>query len=138
MTINLDEIERIAREATPGPWRVSPEPRREGAMVQHHDGRYGPCDLVRKYPEFEFDIPFLAKSDAKHIATMNPATTLELLAELRTARSRIAELEAQCAKHDRMWTQLLENPEAEAWCDSIEMDLHTEAARARHRAREGK
>lgn len=83
MTINLDDIERIAREATPGPWFVGehinerlaisglPQPDDNPLFVHNGKGN------VSDEPDRE---------DARHIATMNPAATLELVAELCAAR----------------------------------------------------
>lgn len=72
----LDEIEAVAKEATPGPWEVigggeyvTPI----GVMVAPDDGGVSP-------------------EDATHIATFDPSTTLALVAEVRELRARLSDV----------------------------------------------
>lgn len=77
----LDEIEAAAKKASRGPWEVIPATLEEGRRI--------------KTPAYELmgvdiDAPYLDITDAEHIAMMDPATTLALVA-------RVKELEAQAA-----------------------------------------
>lgn len=100
MTVNLEELERLARAATPGPWvRESLEPRTYGLdWVDGPDrrklavcgdvignGTHGYCEIV--------GCDEIA-ANAAYIAAANPAAVLaviaahkEALAQLETARS---------------------------------------------------
>lgn len=180
MTINLDEIERIAREATPGPWRAFTSAalskvednggcwacnrpgvllrsglfddikedgwrdRTESPGLWHYHLLFGdPPDNDPPYGGLQIhslsgvEIAghvidgggiMSCAADAAHIATMNPAATLELVA-------RIRELEAQLAEADRLidWYANSTAPDMPEGGEETE----TEAC-ARHRAREGK
>jgi hypothetical protein len=86
MTINLDELERLAKAAAPGPWLY-----------------FVPCNTPSLNPD---QAAFLvgprmramdksqgfAVEDAAHIAAANPATILELVAEVRRLREDAARL----------------------------------------------
>ena len=81
----LDEIEAAAKEATPGPWEVIPATFEEGRRI--------------KTPAYELmgvdiDAPYLDITDAEHIAMMDPATTLALIAEVRELRAKVERVEA--------------------------------------------
>lgn len=75
--VDLDELERLAKAATVGPWR------------QHHlspqciNGPAGRC-IADCYEA-------LNKDNAAYIAAANPSTVLALLEELRLARAVVAE-----------------------------------------------
>ena len=76
----LDEIEATAKKATRGPWEVIPATFEEGRRI--------------KTPAYELmavdiDAPYLDRTDAEHIATMDPATTLALIAEVRELRAKV-------------------------------------------------
>ena len=76
----LDEIVAAAEEATPGPREVIPATFEEGRRI--------------KTPAYELmavdiDAPYLDRTDAEHIAMMDPATTLALVAEVRELRAMV-------------------------------------------------
>lgn len=76
----LDEIEAAAKKATPGPWEVIPATFEEGRRI--------------KTPAYELmatdiDAPYLDRTDAEHVALMDPATTLALVAEVRELRAKV-------------------------------------------------
>ena len=76
----LDEIEAVADAATPGPWEVIPATFEEGRRI--------------KTPAYELmavdiDAPYLDRTDAEHIAMMDPATTLALIVEVRELRAKV-------------------------------------------------
>ena len=76
----LDEIEATAKKATRGPWEVIPATFEEGRRI--------------KTPAYELmavdiDAPYLDRTDAEHIAMMNPAATLALVAEVRELRAKV-------------------------------------------------
>lgn len=76
----LDEIEAAAKKATPGPWEVIPATFEEGRRI--------------KTPAYELmavdiDAPYLDRTDAEHIAMMDPATTLALVTEVRELRAKV-------------------------------------------------
>ena len=91
----LDEIEAAAKEATPGPWELIPATFEGGRRI--------------KTPAYELmavdiDAPYLDRTDAEHIAMMDPATTLALVAEVRELRAkveRVRELHRENAYPDR-------------------------------------
>ena len=81
----LDEIVAAADAATPGPWEVIPATFEEGRRI--------------KTPAYELmavdiDAPYLDRTDAEHIATMDPATTLALVAEVRELRAKVERVRA--------------------------------------------
>ena len=85
--LDLDDLERKAREATPGPWRVDGYDCETG---QH-------AAVVRSAaPDEQWDpVPQpIAECDAEYIAAANPATVLALCAEVR----RLREYDRPCAR----------------------------------------
>ena len=85
-----EELERLARAATEGPWSV--DERLEPECVR---GRYD--DIVVMETE--------RLSDAAFIAAANPATILDLLAANRKMREAIERLmDAEFAKDWRTWS----------------------------------
>lgn len=88
MPIDLDELERLEREATPGPWRWADDYKTtRGETTYTLAGYQGmgvlPCDGIFNAP-LDCDEVFI-------VALRNAAPAL--FAELRAARKRIAELE---------------------------------------------
>ena len=99
----LDEIEAAAKEATPGEWRVDGE--------QIEAGEFGEviipgpvlCGSYCYGGSSTIDGDHLAE-DFAHIAMMDPATTLALIAEVRELRAkveRVRELHRENAYPDR-------------------------------------
>ena len=84
----LDEIEAAAEKATPGEWRVDGE--------QIEAGEFGEviipgpvlCGSYCYGGSSTIDGDHLAE-DFAHIATMDPATTLALIAEVRELRAKV-------------------------------------------------
>lgn len=88
--VDLDELERLERAATPGPWSYRMNPH-GGARVQ--TGSVGIADVLSRggvpHPVQEH-----CEVNARLIATARNALP-DLLAELRTLRARVAELEEE-------------------------------------------
>ena len=84
----LDEIEATAKKATPGEWRVDGE--------QIEAGEFGEviipgpvlCGSYCRGGSSTIDGDHLAE-DFAHIAMMDPATTLALVAEVRELRAKV-------------------------------------------------
>ena len=87
----LDEIEAAAKKATPGEWRVDGE--------QIEAGEFGEvivpgpvlCGSYCYGGSSTIDGDHLAE-DFAHVAMMDPATTLALIAEVRELRSRLLDV----------------------------------------------
>lgn len=97
-TLDLDELERVAREATPGPWQVY-----QHAMTpfpELHDvvGATRDDDVAENLPSWI----------AAYIATFDPPTILTLIAAARPAETRD-------------WSEF-EDEISDAISDSIDMD----------------
>lgn len=78
--VDLDELERLAREATPGPWFSDLDPVGTREMVTYRpDGEtdYDICNCSTG-PKF---------ADRHFIAAANPAVILEFVAEVRRLRA---------------------------------------------------
>ena len=83
MSLNLDDLEAIARAATPGPWH-------QGA---HYIGAGGePYD-----PEAVVGQASIL-CDAEHIAAFDPPTVRALITRIREAETRLREAEAVIAR----------------------------------------
>lgn len=86
MTVDLKELERMARAATPGPWFQVGQPWNPNADFvcagsnDPHIGKYV-CDTENFDGEVENSI-----ENADYIAYANPAAILSLVAELEQAR----------------------------------------------------
>lgn len=89
MTIDLDALEKLADEATPGPWKVdrSYPNRLPGGISQ--DGTEGRAAITRFNAFAKPTQPF-AERNAAFIAAANPATIKALIAELKEAREHLA------------------------------------------------
>lgn len=94
MTIDTNELRRLAQAATPGPWYVTGkltryvEARIDGGLIQEvaacgptkADGGYGPQQ----------------EANARLIAAANPATILELLGRLKASEEERDTYKAVC------------------------------------------
>jgi hypothetical protein len=104
-TLDLDELERVAREATPGPWQNGIDDL-EGVVAPDNPGL---GNVICIPPE-----PCMYSSrehwdaNATYIATFDPPTTLTLIAAARPAETRD-------------WS-VFEDDIADAISDSMDMD----------------
>jgi hypothetical protein len=112
--LNIDELERLAREATPGPW-AHDSVKSEGAYGDGPDAREGfdeyviydlnnghvlfdslgressAVEVQEEYDDHEGNFEAwdeLARRDARFIAAFNPATALELIENLHATELR--------------------------------------------------
>lgn len=108
MTIDIDDIERLARAATPGPWRLGDwsarfgtlEDMRNATRIERNlthagpepyvcgraDGRYEVVSLVDP-PAIESDH---VRANVAYICVANPSAVLELIAEVRRLTHALA------------------------------------------------
>ena len=87
---DLDELERLARAATPGPWEVDGD----GRDICGFAGRLGAANGEPPY-EITENNGFMRNSmaaDAAFIAAANPAVVLELVRRLRAAEGIVRDL----------------------------------------------
>jgi len=85
-TLNLDEIEALAKAATPGPWVVDGDFLRTLDPIEVEYERTSIADL--RY----FHMP-LDHDNAAYMAATNPTAVLSLITTIRTLTARVAELE---------------------------------------------
>lgn len=78
----LDEIEAAAKKATPGPWVAQYESPTMGGRRWTLRRKAKPGIIVSG---FEYGDNFIAE----HVAMMDPATTLALIAEVRELRAKV-------------------------------------------------
>ena len=78
MTLDLDALEKIARDATTGEWYATTRPDAIAHICDRNGGRL-------------FDTTHHGKmrEDAQHIAAFNPKVALELIAEIRELHQKI-------------------------------------------------
>lgn len=93
-SLDLEELERVAKEATPGPWYNVP-----AASLDHIFARAGArigAMHIRGPEKLEAD-----RGDAVFVATFDPPTVLRLISELKAAREERDELRlAICGGED--------------------------------------
>ena len=80
----LSELERLAKEATPGPW---PQGKEDKEFVLYNGTFICGCNSAIMRNGDVID----GKTNARYIAAANPAAILELIAELRQARKDACE-----------------------------------------------
>jgi hypothetical protein len=90
----LDDDERVAREATVGPWRWGPSLGKITWALAGPDIPYGGFVLGTS------DAGCPSKFDAEHIARWDPARVLAEVQAKRAILDRIAEAEAACTGPD--------------------------------------
>ena len=90
--IDLDALEKLADEATPGPWKIdrSYPNRLPGGISQ--DGTEGRAAITRFNAFAKPTQPF-AERNAAFIAAANPATIKALIAELKEARKLLTRID---------------------------------------------
>jgi hypothetical protein len=85
LSLDIDALERLAREATPGPWKAS------GPDVDMPGGRCAiTFDASDHYAEPEDDQDF---ANARLIAALSPDVVLGLVARLRRAEGALTWIE---------------------------------------------
>jgi hypothetical protein len=94
--IDLDKLEALAKDATPGPWhwvnRETDEPRSAGEWNSSlRTVEVFPTQLVGPLPKFIVEADEICdenmEANADFIAAANPATILALIAEVRSLRA---------------------------------------------------
>jgi hypothetical protein len=89
VTVDLDELERLAKAATHSEWRmvwpVMDQNREDGEPVPVY-GVVGPSDST----EMVGAVPIGYEEDSRFIAAANPKVVLKLVADLRRARNDVA------------------------------------------------
>lgn len=94
MTPDLDELERLAKAATPGPWEVYSEP--DVGMPSTLMALRPSGDRVIKF--FRDPLEPLSREDLDFAAAANPATMLALIARIRELEAREASIEGALTK----------------------------------------
>ncbi|NMJ28157.1 ead/Ea22-like family protein [Salmonella enterica subsp. enterica serovar Anatum] len=89
MTIDKQALREVAEKATKGPWKVFSDIDTKTFSI--HTPRDKRCENVIKWGGF--DCQPNAEANAEFIAAFNQKVALALLDELKTAKSRITELE---------------------------------------------
>jgi len=74
--LNIDALEKLAKEATPGPWTILAY----SAIFSETNGEH----IVTKAPGFK--LPLEAPKNFEYMAAFNPATTLKLIAVVKAAK----------------------------------------------------
>ena len=82
MTIDVDELERLAKAATPGPWTTKPDDDQRKHLLCTETGAW--FGVVEASPR--------NAADAAFIAAANPAVVLELVRRLRAAEGIVRDL----------------------------------------------
>lgn len=83
----LDQIEQAAKKATQGPWKVIPATIEDGRRI---------AAPAYELMGVDIDAPYLDPTDAEYIATMDPTTTLQFVAEVKELRLA---LRAEALRH---------------------------------------
>lgn len=87
MTLDLDELERLAKAATPGPWEpafrdtVIAGPTKKNTPREVSGGR----GVVARVDDDDESLWAQAEANAEHIAAANPEVVLALVARVRLA-----------------------------------------------------
>lgn len=92
MKVDLDELERKARAATPGDWRWG-RPADDG-LVEHRRALFAPARGAPNIPVIvlDADSQYLTRADdTEHIAANGPPVTLALIARIRELESFITD-----------------------------------------------
>jgi len=95
-SIDLDALEKLADEATPGPWNY------EGTGYTDDGAQYREVTSSAEVIFGEWGVP--SEENAAFIAAANPATIKALIAELKEARGLLAILDDHLGDDDGMWS----------------------------------
>ena len=98
---DFDELERLARAATPGPWEMSPGPVAPSCVYASDEPTLG--DVVCAAPVPECKVSLTAwPANAAFIAAANPTAVLELLDRVAELERRNTSLMSAMAKYNRL------------------------------------
>lgn len=75
--IDMGTLERLATEATPGPWKYIPDSEHDDWQIHNDEFTFVKQD--------DSGVP-ISKADGEFIAAANPATVLALLQEIKRLR----------------------------------------------------
>ena len=109
--MNLNEMERLAREATPGPWECVEETKVKFSPTNHverhysrlwdfsyrqftcwHDGDKGSVlEIIGEMPWVQFDPSKANERDAKYIASVSPDVMLSIIKYIRELEAKVNE-----------------------------------------------
>ena len=71
--MNINELEKLAKAATPGPWRQSEHEHLKDCIMTHGSNPVIYCD----------EVPIMALEDAAYVAAANPQTILAMIELMR-------------------------------------------------------
>ena len=71
--MNITELEKLAKAATPGPWRQSEHEHLKDCIMTHGSNPVIYCD----------EVPIMALEDAAYVAAANPQTILAMIELMR-------------------------------------------------------
>lgn len=93
MTIDLDQLEALAKAATPGPWEdLSNHPYHLHGTINKGEKHIAGCSWFETPREEQCVTVKEALANAAYIAAANPATVFELVAEVRRHRKSMTRL----------------------------------------------
>lgn len=81
-TIDLEVLERLAREATPGPWNTDPDMDHEFVDAVVDGGYIADCTFMHRQRPAKS-----AKANGQYIAAANPQVVAALVAAVKAARA---------------------------------------------------
>lgn len=96
MTIDLDELERLAKAATPGPWHAFSQQK----PWEIYDCRWavgsGHMHALAVLDAPQTSAALRVKADAQHIAAANPETVLALVERVRELEQGLKVIRDEC------------------------------------------
>lgn len=109
----LEELEKLAKSATPGPWTLSMSNQNVRVLPCHNDA--DEYISIRRTSE-------AGVADNQYIAALSPEVVLELIAEIRLLNIKLAEV---TGKYDQAYPRI-----------AAETKAHEDAQREKHRLHE--
>lgn len=107
--IDLDELERVANEATPGDWQLQDGCSWRRIGTRGHDGNVL-CPYITqtdRHPDLTAGRGEDLYANLHHIATFDPPTVLSLIARIRELEGREAALTAEIERLRKAATALV-------------------------------